>query len=544
MQGLMMDRPLLISSIIEYAARHHRSARVVSWLPEGGSRRSTYQEIRDRALRLASALQGELRISPGDRVATLAWNDARHLELYYAISGMGAVCHTINPRLSDDQICYIVNHARDRVLFADPGFLPLIDRLRARLQPLAEIVLMTGRDGMPAGRSGFRAYEEVLEAGDAGYVWPEFDERTASGLCYTSGTTGTPKGTLYSHRSTVLHSLATALPSGLHLAPSDVVLPVVPMFHVNAWGLPYTCPLIGTGLVMPGPRLDGPSLFQQLEAEGVTFSAGVPTVWRGLLAYLRESGERPSTLARVVIGGSSAPPAMIRAFEEEFGIEVIHGWGMTEMSPVGTIGGLPPHLAARPAEERFRIKEKQGRPIYGCEIKIVNERGERVAEDGRTSGVLMVRGPWVTSGYYEDAAAGQGAFDADGWFSTGDVATIDADGFMHITDRAKDMIKSGGEWISSIDLENAAMAHPDVAEAAVVGVPHPKWDERPLLVVVPRAGAAIDRDALLGFLAGKVAKLWLPDDVVMVDQLPLTATGKVRKATLRERYKDYRLPTA
>ena len=538
MRGLMMDRPLLISSIIDYAARYHRSAEVVSWLPEGGSRRCSYAEVCARALRLGSALETRLRIRPGDRVATLAWNDVRHLELYYAISGIGAVCHTINPRLFEDQLVYILNHAQDRVLFTDPVFLPLVQKLRPRLDALETVVVMSDQ----AGSGEAEAYEALLEAGDPGFVWPEFDEWTASGLCYTSGTTGRPKGALYSHRSTVLHSFATALPSGLDLGPEDVVLPVVPMFHVNAWGLPYTCPLIGTSLVMPGPKLDGSSLFEQFERQGVTFSAGVPTVWFGLLNHLRETGRRPTTLKKVVIGGSAAPPPMIRAFEDEFGVEVIHGWGMTEMSPVGTIGLLPEAIRERPVEERLSIKEKQGRPIYGCELKIVDEAGRRLPEDGEAAGMLMVRGPWIASAYYEDDEASRGAFDAEGWFATGDVATIDPDGFMHITDRVKDMIRSGGEWISSIDIENAAMAHPDVQEAGVVAVPHPKWGERPLLVVKLGDGATFDRQKLLDFLRPRLARWCLPDDVVVVDELPHTATGKVRKATLRERYRDHVLP--
>jgi acyl-CoA synthetase (AMP-forming)/AMP-acid ligase II len=543
MHGLMMERPLLITSILEHAAGHHADAKVVSWLPEGGQRRTTYAAIRTRIRRLASALLATLGVRPGERIGTLAWNDVRHLELYYAISGIGAVCHTINPRLFDDQIAYIVNHARDRCLFTDPMFLPLLARLRPRLPALEQVIVMTDPAHMPEGTPDL-CYEDLLGSGSEGFEWPSFDERAAaSGLCYTSGTTGKPKGVLYSHRSTVLHTLATALPSGLDLGPRDVVLPVVPMFHVNAWGLPYTCPLAGAGMVMPGPRLDGQSLYEQFENEGVTFSAGVPTVWLGLLDHLRASGRRLSTLRSLVIGGAAAPLAMIRAFEDEFGIEVLHGWGMTEMSPVGTISTLAPALSGQPREARQRLKEKQGRAIFGVELKIVDDRGRPLPHDGQASGVLMVRGPWIASGYYDDPAANEGAFDADGWFSTGDVATIDRHGFMHITDRVKDVIRSGGEWISSIALENVAMAHPDVAEAAVIAVAHPKWGERPLLVVVPRAEARIVRDALIAFLADKVAKWWLPDDVVVVDSLPHTATGKVRKAELRERYRDHVLPT-
>jgi acyl-CoA synthetase (AMP-forming)/AMP-acid ligase II len=544
MRGLMMERPLLIPSILEHAARHHRFTEVVSATPEGVVWRGTYPRVLERARQLADGFRQRFGIRLGDRIATLAWNDHRHLELYYAISGIGAVSHTINPRLFEEQIVYIMNHARDRVVFTDPMFLPLLAKLQARLEHLEAVVVMTDRAHMPEPAGDLHSYEELLAGGDPEFVWPELDERTASGLCYTSGTTGNPKGALYSHRSTVLHSLSTALPSGLGLGPRDVVLPVVPMFHVNAWGLPHTCPLVGAKLVMPGPRLDGKSLFEQFESEGVTFSAGVPTVWLGLLQYLRDSGARPSSLRTIVIGGSAAPPAMIRAFEDEIGVEGIHGWGMTEMSPVGTIGILPPAFADRPVAERQRMKEKQGRPIWGCELKIVDGEGRRLAEDGEASGALMTRGPWVISSYFEDPEANEGAFDRDGWFATGDIATIDPDGFMHITDRTKDVIRSGGEWISSIVLENAAVAHRDVAEAGVIAVPHPKWGERPLLVVVPRQDATVDKEGLLSFLAERMAKWWLPDDVVVVDELPHTATGKVRKATLRERFRDYRLPTA
>jgi fatty-acyl-CoA synthase len=543
LEGMMMDRPLLISSLIDYAADFFGGREVVSVTADEPRHRTDYRTVRRRAKQLAHALAGRFGIRQGDRVATLAWNDHRHLEIYYGVSGSGAVCHTINPRLFAEQIVYIVNHAADRLLFVDPLFWPLVQQLAPRLPTLEHIVVMTGPDAMPAGSAAAALdYETVLAGQPDDFAWPVFDETTASSLCYTSGTTGEPKGVLYHHRSTVLHSFAIALPNALGLGADDVVLPVVPMFHVNAWGLPYACPMTGAKLVMPGPKLDGASLCRLFQQEQVTLSAGVPTIWAGLLDHCARSGERLDSLRTVVIGGSAAPPAMIERFEREHGALALHGWGMTEMSPVGAMCRLGPAFADRPEAERQRQKAKQGRFLYGVDAKIVDDRGQAVAHDGASAGILKVRGPWITAGYFEDAGGGGDAFDADGWFSTGDIATIDADGFMEITDRAKDMIKSGGEWISSIALENLAVAHPAVAEAAAIGVRHPKWDERPLLVVVLRAGASATAADLQDHIRARVAKWQVPDDVVFVDQLPHTATGKIQKTVLRERFKDHAWP--
>jgi acyl-CoA synthetase (AMP-forming)/AMP-acid ligase II len=544
MRGLMMDLPLRISSILDYAADYHGEAEMVSCTVDRPQHRITYVGLRERARQLANALQFELEVKMGDRVATLAWNDHRHFELYYAIAGIGAVCHTINPRLFPDQIAYIVNHAEDRYLFTDPMFLPLVERLAPELKTLERIFVLTDDAHLPPSGLEVQSYENLIADQPATYDWPVFDEATACGLCYTSGTTGAPKGALYHHRSTVLHALATALPDAMGLSARDTVLPVVPMFHVNAWGLPYTCPLVGARMVMPGPRLDGEGLYEQFERERVTFAAGVPTIWFGLLEHMRKTGKKLSTLERAVVGGSAPPPSMIEAFELEHGVEVLHGWGMTEMSPVGSVCSLNAAKARLPIRERHRIKQKQGHAIWGVDFKIVDERGQRLPHDGRSAGVLYVRGPWIASAYFRDEAGTAEAFDDEGWFSTGDVATIDAAGTMQITDRAKDMIRSGGEWISSIALENAAVGHPDVAEAAVIAAAHPKWGERPLLIAVRRPGAAVERGGLLDFLSAKVAKWWLPDDVVFVDELPHTATGKIRKSALRERFRDYRLPSA
>ncbi len=544
MRGLMMDQPLRISSILDYAADYHGEAEMVSWTADRPAHRTSYAKLRGRIKQLANALRAELGVGLGDRVATLAWNDHRHFELYYGIAGIGAVCHTINPRLFPDQIAYIINHAEDRYLFTDPMFLPLVERLAPQLKTLEGIFVLTDDAHLPATGLDARSYEGLIAEQPASYEWPVFDETTACGLCYTSGTTGAPKGALYHHRSTVLHALAVALPDAIGLSARDTVLPVVPMFHVNAWGLPYACPLVGARVVMPGPRLDGASLYEQFERERVTFAAGVPTIWFGLLNHMKETGKRLSSLKRVVVGGAAAPLSMIEAFELEHGVEVLHGWGMTEMSPVGSVCSLNPARARLPVEQRHQIKQKQGHAIWGVEFKIVDDQGRRLPHDGRAAGVLFVRGPWIASAYFRDQEATKEAFDAEGWFSTGDVATIDPAGTMQITDRAKDMISSGGEWISSIALENAAVGHPDLAEAAVIAAAHPKWGERPLLIAVRRPGAVVERGALIDFLSAKVAKWWLPDDVVFVDELPHTATGKIQKSVLRERYRDYRLPTA
>ena len=542
LQGMIMDRPLLISSLLGYAETYFGEREIVSVTADDPLHRTNYRAVGRRARQLANVLAKRFSIEPGDRVATLAWNDHRHLEIYYGVSGSGAVCHTINPRLFDDQIVYIVNHAADRLLFVDPMFWPLMQRLTPDLPTLERIVIMTAAEAMPEGSDGALCYETLLAGEADDFVWPQLDETAASSLCYTSGTTGQPKGVLYHHRSTVLHSFSIALPNALGIGADDVVLPVVPMFHVNAWGLPYACPMAGAKMVMPGPRLDGAGLARLFDQEQVTLTAGVPTIWAGLLDHCVASGDRLDSLRTVVIGGSAAPLSMIERFEKDHGVEALHGWGMTEMSPVGTVCRLGPAFADRDHALRQRQKVKQGRPLFGVDVKTVDEDGRAVPHDGETAGLLMVRGPFITSGYFEDEAADAEAFDADGWFATGDIATIDADGFMEITDRAKDMIKSGGEWISSIALENLAVAHPAVAEAAVIGVRHPKWDERPLLIVVIRDGQSVTAADLRTHFRKKVAKWQIPDDVVFVDALPHTATGKIQKTTLRARFGDHPWP--
>ena len=545
MRGLMMDRPLLVSSILDYAAERYGAVEMVSCTADAPVHRTTYAGLRRRAAQLAGALQHKLGVQLGDRIATLAWNDHRHFELYYGVAGIGAICHTINPRLFPEQIAYIINHAEDRYLFVDPMFVPLVEQLAPQLNTLQRIVVLTDAAHLPAsGLADPLDYESLIADQPPELVWPELDETTACGLCYTSGTTGHPKGALYHHRSTVLHALTIVLPDVIGLSARDTVLPAVPMFHVNASGLPYACPLVGARMVMPGPRLDGAGLYQQLERERVTFAAGVPTIWFNLLDHLKQSNARLPYLDRLVIGGAAVPLSMIEAFENQYDVEVRHGWGMTEMSPVGAVCYPSPAIAALPTERRQRLKQKQGQALWGVEFKIVDDAGRRLPHDGKAAGVLYVRGPWIASGYFRDAAATAEAFDAEGWFATGDVVTIDPQGYMHITDRAKDLIRSGGEWISSIDLENAAVGHPDLSEAAAIAVPHPKWGERPLLIAVRRPGAAVDKATILDYLAGKVARWWLPDDVVFVEELPHTATGKLKKTALRERFANHVLPTA
>jgi fatty-acyl-CoA synthase len=525
MQGLMMDMPLLVSGLIEHADRFHGGTEIVSKTVDGSVHRYGYRDAHARARRMAKALKS-LGVGMHDRVATLAWNSYRHFEIYYGVAGSGAVIHTINPRLFPDQIVYIANHAEDKVVFYDTTFQPLVEKLRPQVK--------TVRHWIPLNDQ----YEALLAKHDDDYEWPSFDEKTAVCLCYTSGTTGNPKGALYSHRSTMIHAYAAALPDTLGLSAREVVLPVVPMFHVNAWSLPYSCAMVGAKMVFPGPHLDGKSLHELFEDEGVTMSAGVPTVWLGLLGYLKQNGLRFSTLKRVVIGGSACPPAMIKTFQDEYGVQVLHAWGMTEMSPLGTAGTfLAKHLKLS-KDERDAWQNKQGRTIYGVDMRIVDENGKALPWDGKAFGNLQVRGPWVIKGYFK----GEGGDPLkDGWFPTGDVATIDADGTMQITDRSKDVIKSGGEWISSIDLENIAVAHPAIAEAAVIGVKHPKWDERPIVVAVKKAGQEVSKEDLLRFYEGKIAKWWMPDDVLFVPELPHTATGKLSKLTLRQQLKDYRL---
>ncbi len=541
MLGLMMNEPLLVSSLLRHAERYHGDTEIVSRTCEAGIHRYTYRDAHARTRRLANALRG-LGVGPGDRVGTLAWNGYRHFELYYAASGMGSVIHTINPRLFPEQIGYIVNHAEDACVCFDLTFAPLVDKLAPACKGVKAWIAMTDRAHMPAVQiPNLLCYEDLLAAQSDAFDWPTFDENTAAGLCYTSGTTGNPKGVLFSHRSTILHAYAISLPDAPDYSAASVVLPIVPMFHVNAWGIPYAAPLVGAKLVFPGPGLDGASLYELFEKEKVNRSSGVPTVWLGIINYMKQNNLRFSTLEKTVIGGAACPPAMMRTLADEFGVTVQHGWGMTEMSPIGTINApKEKHLALSP-EERFQLALKQGRPVYGVDMKIVDGDGNELPRDGKAFGDLLVKGPWILREYFR----GEGGDPLrDGWFPTGDVGTIDPDGYLQITDRSKDVIKSGGEWISSIDLENIAMGFPGVMEAAVIGVRHPKWDERPLLVVVKKAGADVTREALLRYYEGKIAKWWMPDDVVFVEQLPHTATGKLSKLTLRQQFKDYRLPTA
>ncbi len=540
MHGLMQDQPLLISSLITFADRFHGSTEIVSRTVEGPIHRYTYRDAHARARRLANALV-RLGVKEADRIGTLAWNGFRHFEIYFAVSGMGAVCHTINPRLFAEQIVYIINHAEDKYVFFDLTFAPLVAKLKPHCPQVKGWVAMTDRAHMPKEIPDALCFEELVAAESDRFDWPVLDERAASSLCYTSGTTGNPKGVLYSHRSTVLHSYGAALPDAMNLSAKDVVLPVVPMFHANAWGLPYACLLVGAKMVFPGAALDGKSLFELFEGERVTFSAGVPTVWLGLLQYMAETNHRFGTLKRTVIGGSACPPAMIRAFETEHGVEVLHAWGMTEMSPLGTVSQLKATHLDQGLEAQLAVKSKQGRAIFGVDLKIVDSDGKDLPWDGKAFGDLLVRGPWIAKGYFK----GEGGNPLrDGWFPTGDVVTIDPEGYIQVTDRSKDVIKSGGEWISSIELENIAVAHPAVAEAAVIGVRHPKWDERPLLIVQRKPGATVTREELLAFYQDKVAKWWIPDDVAFVDSLPHTATGKLLKTKLRDDFQDHRLPTA
>ena len=543
MLGLMQDRPLLISSLIEHANHGHPGAEIVSRTIEGPIHRCTYGDIHRRSKQVAKALQA-LGVKPGDRIATLAWNGYRHMELYFGVSGMGAVLHTINPRLFPEQIEYIANHAEDTYLFFDLTFVPIIEKLGPLMKTVKGFVAMTDRAHMPAiNVPNLLCYEELVGAQDSDYAWPTFDEKTASSLCYTSGTTGNPKGVLFSHRSTVLHSWAAGSIDGLGLSSAESALLVVPMFHANAWGMTYAGAMCGAKLVLPGPALDGKSVYELMRDEKVTLGFGVPTVWLMLFNHVDAAGLDPKKdlcLKRAVIGGSAAPRAMSERFEKQFGAFVVHAWGMTEMSPLGTVCNLLPKHRGYTLEQRLDLQGKQGRSVYGVELKITDDEGHELPRDGKAFGHLLVRGPWITSGYFK--GEGGEILDADGFFDTGDVATIDPDGYMQITDRSKDVIKSGGEWISSIDLENVAVAHPAVQEAAVIGIRHPKWDERPILVVVKKAGQDVSKADLLKFYEGKIAKWWMPEDVVFVTELPHTATGKLSKLTLRQQMKDYQLP--
>ena len=543
MLGQMQDHPLLISNLIDHAARHHPEAEIVSRRVEGDLHRTNYGEVASRSKQVAGALD-RMGLAHSDRVATLAWNGYRHLELYFGITGSGRVVHTINPRLLPDQIAWIANHAEDQVLCFDMSFLPIVKGIWAHCKTVKLWVALCDTDKLPAdtGIPDLVSYEAWIGAESTTYTWPQFDERDAAALCYTSGTTGNPKGALYSHRSTVLHAYAGALPDALSVSSRDSILPVVPMFHVNAWGLPYSAAMTGAKLVFPGAALDGKSVYDLIESEGVTMAAGVPTVWLGLLNHTAQHGLKFSTMRRTVIGGSACPPAMIKSFRDDYDVTVLHAWGMTEMSPLGTVCTLKPRQTSLPGDQQLAIMARQGRAICGVDMKIVDPDGNELPWDGRQSGDLLVRGPWIISSYFK--GEGGNPLVAGGWFPTGDVASIDADGFLQITDRSKDVIKSGGEWISSIDVENIAMAHPAVAMAACIAVPHPKWDERPLLVVMKKPGAEVGAADILAHFDGKIAKWQIPDSVVFVDGIPLGATGKIQKNKLREQFKAHALPSA
>ena len=540
LMGQMMDQPLIVSSLLKHAERFHGDTEIVSRTIEGPIHRYTYADAAKRARQAAKALLAT-SLKPGERAATLAWNGYRHFELYYAISGIGAVMHTINPRLFPEQVAWIVNHAEDRILFFDLTVAPLVDAVAAQCPTVKHWVALCDRAHLPAMKNVQPlAYEDLIGAENDRYDWPQLDERSAACLCYTSGTTGNPKGVLYSHRSTLLHTFGVPLPDVMNLSARDVILPVVPMFHVNAWALPYVCAMIGAKLVFPGAALDGASVCELFETEKVTFSAGVPTVWLGALQHLQKTGKKLSTVKRMVVGGSACPPALMETYERDYGIKLIHAWGMTEMSPLGTVCTLKNRHLELPKDQQFQVELKQGRPPFGVDLKIVDEAGAELPRDGQTSGDLLVRGYWIIDGYFRSSESPL----QDGWFPTGDRGTLDSDGYLTITDRSKDVIKSGGEWIGSIDLENIAMAHPAVAMSAVIAAKHAKWDERPLLIVVKKPGADLTRDELLKFYEGKIAKWWTPDDVLFVDALPLGATGKVQKNKLREQYGNHLLSAA
>ena len=541
MLGLMQDWPLLVHKIIDHAALYHAEREVVSRSVEGPIERTNYRAIAKRARKVAAALDAH-GIKLGDRVATLAWNTARHMEAWYGIAGIGAIYHTLNPRLFPDQLAWIVEHAGDRVLMFDITFTELVAKLAPQMKSVELYIALTDREHLPkADIPNLVAYEDFIADADGDFAWKEFEESTACGLCYTSGTTGNPKGVLYSHRSNTLHAMIACNTDTMGLSNRDTILPVVPMFHANAWGITFAAPMVGAKLVMPGPRLDGPSLCALFNEEEVTMTAAVPTVWLGLLRTLEETNQTLPHLRRVLIGGAACPRAMIETFERKYGIDVIHSWGMTEMSPLGTLGTLKAKQAKLPPEQRLDYKARQGCPPFGVEMKIVGDDDVELPRDGKTFGRLKVRGPAVSKAYFR--GDGASAYDAEGWFDTGDVATLDEDGYMTITDRAKDVIKSGGEWISSIEIENLAMGHPAVAEAAVIGVRHPKWDERPLLVVVLKPGQYVTKADMLAYLSGKIAKWWMPDDVVFAESIPHSATGKIQKIALRARYADHRLPS-
>jgi acyl-CoA synthetase (AMP-forming)/AMP-acid ligase II len=538
--GQMMDRPLLVLPLMRFAADYHGDTAIVTRSVEGPIHRTTYAETYRRIQKLAHALTA-LGIRPGDRVATLAWNTWRHLELYYAIAGIGAVCHTVNPRLPIDQMKFVLEHAGSRLVFFDTTFTPLALGMKAAVPSVEKIIALCDAAGLPpeARAAGVLSYEELIAPQSDVFAWPEFGENTAASLCYTSGTTGTPKGVLYSHRALVLHSYGMI--SACRMTVEDVALPVVPMFHVNAWGMPYCAPMMGAAQVYAGRAMDGPSLFDLMDSEGVTSAQGVPTIWMGLIAHMRAVGRKPKALARVVIGGAAVPESMVRAFELDFGVEVNHGWGMTETTPMGVINTLKPKFKALPREEQIKIKMKQGRAVFGVDLRVVDDSGKVLPHDGESVGLLQVRGPWILKSYFkEEGKEGAGPLTADGWFNTGDIATLDADGYLHITDRAKDIIKSGGEWISSVDLENAAMGHPGIAQAAVIGIDHARWLERPLLICVAKGEERPTLDQINDYLLQKVPKWWLPDGLEFVDALPIGPTGKIQKTKLREQFRAYK----
>jgi fatty-acyl-CoA synthase len=541
MLGLMQDWPLICHRIIDHAAKFHGERKIISRSVEGPIHETTYAEVRARTLKVAQRLE-KYGIRNGDRVATLCWNTWRHLETWYGILGIGAIYHTVNPRLFPDQIAWIINHAEDRMMFTDITFVPLLEKIADRLPTIEQFIILTDAAHMPQTTlKNAVPYEEWLGEVDGDFAWQNFGENTAAGMCYTSGTTGNPKGVLYSHRSNVLHAFMASLPDSKGISSRDVVLPVVPFFHANGWSLAFSAPMAGATLVMPGAKMDGASIYELLNTYKVTFTAAVPTVWLMLLQDLEKTGGKLPYLKRVVIGGSACPRAMAKTFEEQYGVEVVHAWGMTEMSPLGSLCTMKPEYAALSGDARLDIQQKQGHPPFGVEMKITDDEGHDLPWDGKTFGRLKVRGPAVAKAYYK--VDSDPVFEKDGWFDTGDVATMDPHGYMQITDRAKDVIKSGGEWISTIDLENLAVGHPKVAEAAAIGVRHPKWDERPLLVIVLKKGETATKEELLGFMQGKIAKWWVPDDVAFVDEIPHTATGKIQKVTLREQFRDYRLPT-
>jgi len=536
----MQQQPLLISSLIEHAAGAHPDVPIVSFASDGSTHRCSYAQVDRRARQVAGALAA-LGIRPGDRVGTLAMNGHRHLELFFGTSGMGAVLHTVNPRLFPEQIEYIVNHAEDRLLLFDTGFAPLVERLAPRLPSVRCFIAMTDRAGMPScSIPNLLCFEELVQAQGAGFDWPRFDENAASSLCYTSGTTGNPKGVLYSHRSTLLHAMLLCMADGIALSTRDTVYLAAPMFHVNAWGLPYACALTGAAMILPGSALDPASIYRGMRDQQATVGVGVPTVWLALQQHVEAQGLQPRQdlrLDRMLIGGAAVPRAVVQSFERDFGTRVLHGWGMTETSPLATVANPLRKHAGATQEQRIELQSRQGRAPFGVRIRIADDEGRSLPHDGRTSGHLLVQGYWIASAYFGGAPGS--ILDGDGWFDTGDIATIDADGFMQITDRAKDLIKSGGEWISSIELENAAIGHASVAEAAVIAIAHPKWQERPLMIVVRKRGCELTRQQLLDYLADKVAKWWLPDDIVFVDEIPHTATGKIQKMKLRQRFQGY-----